>query len=290
MPLCASLRAHGHDVIALTRDPAQASSRLGDAVTVAPWDGRTAGEWTAHIAQAGAVINLAGAGIADGRWSPARKELLRHSRLDATSALVDAIAAAPTPPDVLINASAIGWYGPHGDEVLTETDAAGTDFLAQLCVDWEAAARRAEAHCRVVVLRTGVVLGPGGGALAKMLTPFKMFIGGPLGSGRQQFSWVHRDDVIGLIAHAIDTPTLAGPVNVTAPEPVPLAEFCRVLGRVLRRPSWAPVPAFVLRLIFGEMATMLLDGQRVQPAAALASGYAFAYPTAESALRQILGS
>ncbi len=289
VPLCLHLAQHGHAVIGLSRNPRGAPARLGDGITLAAWDGRTHGNWAAHVNGAGAVINLVGEGVADKRWSPARKAALRDSRVQATDAIVQAIAGAATPPSVLVNASAIGWYGPRDAEPVTESTPPGTDFLAQLCVEWEAAARAAEAHCRVVCLRIGVVLGADGGALAKMLLPFKMFVGGPLGSGRQHFPWVHRADIIGLVEHAIDTPTLAGPVNATAPEGLSFREFCRVLGRVMRRPSWASVPAPVLRLLFGEMATILLDGQHVQPAAALASGYRFQYPTAEAALTEILG-
>lgn len=289
-PLCTHLTGAGHRVVALCRNTEAARRRLGDAATLAQWDGATVGEWAAHVDGADAVVNLAGESIATGRWTAARKRVLRESRTAATAAVVDAIARAAQPPAVLVNASAIGWYGPHGDEPLEESAPAGTDFLASICVDWEAAARRAEPHCRVVLLRIGVVLGPGGGALSKMVLPFKMFFGGPLGNGRQQFSWIHRDDLIGIIVHAMDHGTLAGPVNGTAPEPLPLKEFCATLGRVMGRPSWAPVPAPVLKLLVGEMSDMLLNGQRVLPAAAQGSGYAFKYATAESALRAVLSA
>lgn len=289
-PLCTYLMREGHEVVAVTRDPERARARLGPDIFSVGWDGRTTDGWAAQLNGADAVVNLAGAGIADRRWTAARKQELRDSRLDATGAIVTAIAAAHTPPQVLVNASAIGWYGPCGDEPLTEHAPAGPDFLGRLCAEWEEAAQRAEGLCRVVRLRIGVVLGPDGGALAKMLPPFRFFVGGPLGSGRQQFSWIHRDDLIGLIEHVIQTRALSGAVNATAPHPVPLAEFCRTLGRVLGRPSWAPVPAPVLRLMLGEMADMLLCGQRVLPAVATESGYTFQYRTAEEALRAVLGA
>lgn len=287
-PLCQHLADAGHEVVALTRRPEAVQRRLEGIATPVQWDGVTAGDWAQHLEGAGAVVNLSGEGIADRRWTDERKRILRSSRVEPTTALVDAIGAATAKPDVLVNSSAIGWYGPHGDEPLDETAPAGDDFLADVCRDWEAAARRAEPHCRVVRLRTGVVLGPDGGALAKMLTPFKLFVGGPIGSGKQQFSWIHRADVIGLIRFAIGHRDLVGPVNATAPEPLTMREFCAVLGSVLGRPSWAPVPAPVLKVALGEMADMLLTGQRVLPRAAQAAGYEFLFPTADAALRDIL--
>jgi hypothetical protein len=188
-----------------------------------------------------------------------------------------------------VNASATGYYGPHGDETLTEESPPGSDFLAEITREWEEAAQEAEPlGVRVVRLRFGVVMGEGGGALARMVPPFRMFVGGPLGSGRQWLPWVHRDDVIGMALWALANDAVAGPVNATAPRPVTMSEFARTLGKVLRRPSWAPVPALALRALLGEMADAVLSGQRVLPTVAERLGYRFRYPELEAALRSIL--
>ncbi|MBI2358094.1 MAG: TIGR01777 family protein [Deltaproteobacteria bacterium] len=249
------------------------------------WNPPAPGHWEKALDGADGVINLAGEPIAAKRWSERRKEKIRQSRIETTRALVSAVAKAGQKPKFLINASAVGFYGPHGDETLSEDAQAGNDFLAQTCREWEAEAIKAEAYgLRVARLRTGVVLGRGGGALAKMAPPFKLFIGGPLGSGRQWMSWIHMDDEVGLILALIERSDAHGAFNATAPNPVTMREFCRNLGRVLNRPSWAPVPAFALRLLLGEMADMLLTGQRVLPAAAQKLGYTFRYPKLYEAL------
>ena len=210
------------------------------------------------------------------------------SRIDTTRALVSAIAKANQKPKFLINASAVGFYGPHGDETLTEESPPGNDFLAQLCVAWEAEANKAKEHgLRVALVRTGIVLGKGKGALAKMVPPFKFFVGGRLGSGKQWFPWIHLDDEVGLIKFLIDNEKAEGPFNATAPNPVTMDEFCKALGKVLNRPSWAPVPASLLSLMLGEMAEMLLTGQRALPAAALKLGYQFKYQNVFDALASL---
>ena len=266
-PLCETLARRGHEVVLLRRADSPAAGLPG----------------------VQGVINLAGEPIAAKRWSPAQKCCIRESRLETTRRLISAIAASPVKPSVLVNASAVGYYGSRTDETLIESSAAGRGFLAETCQAWEAEAQRAEPlGVRVVRLRIGVVLGPGGGALAKMAPPFRLFLGGPLGSGRQWVSWVHRDDVIGLIEWALAHPQLSGAVNATAPNPVMMREFCVRLGRVLRRPSWAPVPAMILRLGLGEMAEMLLTGQRVMPDAARRAGYAFRFDDVEQALQACL--
>jgi uncharacterized protein len=283
--LCARLHATGHQVVALSRNRPVARQRLADCAEVVEWSSPA---WPDAVAAADAVINLAGEAIAAGRWTAARREAIRRSRVDTTAALVGAMGRANTPPRVLISASAVGYYGPCGDAPLDETAPPGSDFLASVCVAWEREAQRAEQlPTRVVRLRIGVVLGEGGGALDRMVLPFKLYMGGPLGSGEQWLSWIHRDDVIGLIELAL-TRDLAGPLNGTAPEPHQMRKFCETLGAVLRRPAWLPVPGFALRLALGEMADMLLNGQRVLPAAAQRAGYTFRYPTLEAALRQIL--
>ena len=244
----------------------------------------------AAVNGADAVVNLAGEPIAGKRWTRAQKARLRSSRIDTTRTIVEAIADVQHKPKILLNASAVGYYGPRGDETVTEAEPAGGDFLAGLCREWEAEALRAEPHgVAVVRLRTGIVLGRGGGALAKMIPPFKFFIGGTLGSGRQWMPWIHLKDEVGIIEHLLAA-GVGGAVNAAAPEPVRMKEFCATLGKTLGRPSWAPVPAFVLRLALGEMADVLLTGQRAVPAEAERRGYRFQYPTLRGALENILGA
>ncbi len=239
-----------------------------------------------------AVVHLAGAGIADKRWSAARKEVIRTSRIEGTERLCRTLAAAPRPPRTLVCASAIGIYGNRGDEALDESSAAGDDFLATVCRDWEAATAPARAAgIRVVQLRFGVVLSARGGALAKMLPPFRMGAGGPVGNGRQWMSWVALDDAIGAIHHAIRCESLDGPANAVAPEPARNSDFGRILGRTLRRPAFAPLPAFAARLAFGELAdALLLASQRVAPRRLMETGYRFRYPDLATALGYQLGS
>ena len=232
-----------------------------------------------EISSADAVINLAGAGIADARWTPARKAILRESRLSVTRALAAAIRDAATPPSVFISGSAIGVYGSDLNATFSESSEAGTDFLATLCADWEQAALEDTSHrTRVVLLRTGLVLARDGGLLAKLRTPFLFFVGGPVGSGAQWMSWIHRDDWIGLVRWAMNTPNVRGPLNAVAPAPVTNRDFSKALGRALSRPSLLPMPAFALRMMFGEMADgALLASQRVSLSVALAGGYPFRY-------------
>jgi uncharacterized protein (TIGR01777 family) len=233
------------------------------------------------------VIHLSGAGIADGRWTEERKQLLRSSRIDTTRVLVDSLSRLKQKPRTLIVASAIGYYGNRGDEILTESSTNGTDFLALLCRDWEAEASRAAAMgIRTVMLRSGVVLSGKGGALPRMLTPFKLGVGGRLGSGQQWMSWIAIEDVVGIIRHAIANEQVSGPVNVVAPNPVRNEEFTRLLAGMLHRLAIFPAPAFVLRLAMGEMAdAVLLSSDRVKPERMLAAGYKFRFEILEPALR-----
>lgn len=281
--LCDRLAQRGHSLTLLTRSPSPAATDARRKRMT--WNPPAPGAWEQAIEGADGVINLAGEPIAAKRWTDRQKEKIRRSRIDATQALVAAVAKARERPRFLLNGSAVGYYGPRGDETLTEDAGPGGDFLARVCRDWEAEAVKAEASgLRVIRLRTGIVLGKGGGALAKMVPPFKLFIGGPLGSGRQWMSWIHLEDEVELIAALVAHDSARGAVNATAPDPATMKDFCRTLGRALHRPSWAPVPAFALRMLLGEMADMLLTGQRVLPAAAQKLGYTFRYPTLDEAL------
>jgi uncharacterized protein len=287
-PLCASLCQEEHRVTLLTRR-IETEPPYGSTITAVEWNGREAGAWEHCLDGADAVINLAGAPIADGRWTEARKQLLTESRVLTTRLLVDAMSHSSSKPRTLISASGIGYYGADDDRVLDEGAARGQGFLADLCLAWEAEAlRAAEFGVRVVMLRTGMVLEQNGGALPKMLLPFQLFAGGPIMPGTQWVSWIHRRDHIGLIQWVLTTSSVSGPVNAVAPEAVTMNRFCEVLGRVLHRPCWLPVPGFVLHVAFGELGTLMTTGQRVNPAKALSGGYVFHYPTLEPALRAIV--
>jgi len=281
--LCARLLQQGHALTLFTRGAPRAAN-TGTKQWV-HWTPGTLREWDAALDGADGVINLAGEPIAEKKWTDTQRRRIEKSRIDATHALVQACAKAKQKPKFLISASAIGYYGPCGDEIITEEAPSADDFLGRLCRAWEAEAMKAEElGMRVVRLRIGIVLGVRGGALAKMVQPFKYFVGGPLGSGQQWMSWIHVEDVVGLIARLVEDPQIDGPVNATAPNPVRNRDFCASLGRVMGRPSWAPVPGFVLRLALGDMAEMLLTGQRVIPAAANRFGYQFRYRDLEPAL------
>lgn len=275
------LEADGHHPLILSRRPGVA----GRSVQWNP-DG-TAGSLPAYLEGIDAVVNLAGDNIAEGRWTAARKERLRSSRLLSTRTLVRAIAACAKPPRVLVSGSAVGYYGPRGDETITESTAAGADFLARLCVEWEQEARIAESHTRVVLVRTGLALGADGGALKKMLLPFKLGLGATLGSGNQYMSWIHADDWAAMVARLIQDARASGAFNASAPAPVTNHEFTQTLARVLRRPAIFHAPAVALRAALGEMATVLLDGQRVVPAAADQLGFRFTHRSLEAALRSL---
>jgi hypothetical protein len=283
--LVPKLASAGHDVRRLVRNASRAAS--GDLV----WN-PAAGELDVVALEAfDAVVNLAGESIASGRWTARKKAEIRQSRISATNTLAKALAQLTTRPRTLVNASAIGFYGNRGEERLDETSSTGSgDFLSEVCRAWESATEpAARAGVRVIVTRFGVILSANGGALAKMLLPFKLGLGGKIGSGRQYMSWVAIDDVVGAIMHCLNDQNLRGPVNVVAPEPVTNAKYTKTLGRVLARPTIFPMPAFAARAAFGQMADeLLLSGQRVEPAKLLASGYAFKYPSLEATLRHVL--
>lgn len=286
--LAASLAGDGHEVIVLSRD-SRRHTDLPAGVQVERWDGRTAAGWGPLADGADAIVNLAGENIGAARWTAERKERIRRSRLDAGRAVVEAVAAAGRKPRVVIQASAVGYYGPRGDEELSEEAPPGEDFLALLCVEWEASTAAVEAQgVRRAVIRSGLVFSTAGGSLPRLLLPFRFFVGGPLGSGRQWYSWIHIADEVAAIRFLIANEAARGPFNLCAPNPLTNAELARVIGRVMGRPSFLPTPAFALRLAFGEMAAAVLTGQRVVPARLLQLGFSFRFPTAEAALRDLL--
>ena len=281
--LRAQLERDGHRVLNLTRSPRP--DRAGDLA----WQPDGPLEKLApHLEGVDAIVNLAGENIAGASWSEARKAQLRNSRLLATGSIVRAMTACERPPKVLISGSAVGYYGPHGDEVVTERTPPGSDFLARLCVDWEEEARAgAPSRTRLVIIRSGLVLGADGGALKKMLLPFKLGLGATLGAGQQYMPWVHLDDWVAMVIWLISADRATGAFNASAPTPVTNRDFTRTLGRVLRRPAVFQAPAFVLKLALGELSSMLLTGQRVIPAAAEELGFRFAYRELEPALRSL---
>jgi uncharacterized protein (TIGR01777 family) len=294
-PLCGSWADEGHDVRVLTRAlrPGQTQHDPGTGVpgvTRVGWRVDEEGRALAAVLDgATAVVNLAGESIGGGRWTESRKRALVNSRVIATTALARAIAAMDSPPAAFISASGVGYYGDRGPEIVTEDAPAGSDFLARLCVAWEDAARgAARAGVRVVTLRSGLVLERSGGALPRMMVPFRLFAGGPLGSGRQFVSWIHRLDWIEMVRWLVDAP-IDGPVNATAPHPVSNREFSRALGRAMHRPWFTPAPAFAIRLVVGEFADSILTGQRVLPERARTAGFHFRYPEIEMAFRGMFG-
>lgn len=281
--LAESLASEGNDVVSISRHAGGTYKGVRHLSGPAGYS---------EINGADAIVNLAGAGIADQRWTPARKDALLSSRIAVTSAVVGACARATVKPKVLISGSAIGYYGSSMGQEFDEQSRPGADFLAQLCVRWEEAARGVETHgVRCVLARTGLVLGPGGGLLKKMAPPFKMFVGGRVGSGNQWMSWIHLDDWIGIVRLAIADDTIRGPINLVAPKPVTNREFSAALGRALHRPSIMPLPEFAVRLMFGEMADgALLASQHVTPTVALSAGYRFKQPGLHDALAEVFSA
>ncbi len=284
--LAADLAAAGHEVVVLSRTPQSAGALAG--VRVERWDAATAAGWGALADGAGAIVNLAGEEIAH-RWTSGRKRRIGESRLNAGRAVVEAVQAASRKPAVVIQSSAVGYYGPRGDDEVAEDAPPGSDFLANLCVDWEAStAPVEELGVRRAIIRTGAVLARDGGALPRMMLPFRLGIGGKLGSGRQWFPWIHMADEVAAIRFLIERDDTSGAFNLCAPNPLTNAEFSRALGRAMRRPSLAPAPGFVMRLMFGEMAMVLLEGQRQTPRRLQEAGFEFRFPQADAALRDLL--
>ncbi len=283
-------------VTLLTRRPEVARQKWGDACSVVEGDPMQAGSWMNTVDDCDAVVNLVGEGIFNRRWRAKFMQLLRDSRIKSTEHVAQALTKSPRTAagaaKVLVNASAIGYYGPHpSDEELTEDSPPGNDFLALACVDWEKAARAVEpAGVRLVLLRIGVVLDREGGALRQMLRPFKMFVGGPVGLGRQMVSWIHHEDLVGLILLALDDARASGPMNGTAPNPVTNKVFSKALGRALGRPSFLPMPKLMLRLLLGKVASVVTTGQRVLPRKALELGYVFKFPDIDGAMTDVLAA
>ncbi len=292
--LCARLRDKGYQLVIFSRNPAKARQTVPDAAEYVAWSPAENGTWASAIAGVYGVIHLAGEPIAEGifgkRWTAANKALIRDSRVIGTRGIVNAMAAAQQKPQVFVCASAIGYYGFRDDTPLDEQAPPGSDFVAQVTVAWEQEAARAETlGIRTVRLRTGLLLDPESGVLPQIMLPFRFFSGGPVLPGNQWYSWIHPDDEIGLILLALEDQRAHGPLNATAPEPETNRDFSATLGRVLGSPSWLPVPELSLRLLLGEMADLVVKGQRVLPRKALALGYQFQYPSLEAALRQLLG-
>ncbi|MFT5207844.1 MAG: hypothetical protein ACI9CF_001604 [Candidatus Omnitrophota bacterium] len=284
--LVSQLKNRGHQVVLLSR---RDKISTDSSVRCQRWDGKSLDAWADYIETSDAVINLAGTPIADKRWSSKRKADILNSRVDSTKIIIEAIKKATKKPKVLINASAVGYYGNVPDGDVVETSPRGNGFLSDTCALWEKEATVAEQMgVRTVLLRMGIVLAHGGGALSKMLLAFQLFAGGSLGSGRQWFPWIHRDDVVGAILFSLENVKIKGPVNVTAPNPVTMHDFCSELGRRLHRPSWLPVPGVALHLVLGEMSSMLLEGQRAIPKKLLDQKYCFEFVNLNNALIDIL--
>jgi len=295
-PLAEMYAEDGNDVRVLSRSlsPGDTQHDPGTGVpgiTRVGWkpDGNS-GPWASALEGADAVINLSGESLSSHRWTPALKAKIRDSRILATRSLSRAIGATTSRPRAFISGSGIDYYAPANGQPVTERDPPGDDFLARVCVDWENEAREAAAHdVRVVLLRTGIVLERSGGALPEMMRPFRFFVGGPIGSGRQYMSWIHRLDWVEMVRWIVQTPSVIGAVNLTAPQPVTSRHFARALGRAMRRPSLFPVPGFAMKVVAGELADYLLSGQRVLPSCAQREGYHFRYPEIEIAFRGLFG-
>jgi uncharacterized protein (TIGR01777 family) len=291
--LVRKLQERGDQSVILSRRPAVAREKFGPDSNVVEGDPMKAGPWMDAVADCDAVINLAGENVFARRWGAAFKKLLRDSRVLTTQNVVEALKRRPVgsngQPKVLVNASAIGYYGIHNEEELTEDSPPGKDFLAELCIEWEKAALEVlAAGVRCVTVRVGIVLDKTGGALAQMLTPFKLCVGGRVGNGRQYMSWIHHEDMVGVFLLPLANTQVTGPINGTAPEPVTNREFTRALGKALHRPTIFPMPRFMLRLLLGEVADVVATGQRVLPRRTLALGYSYKHPKIDAALIDVL--
>jgi uncharacterized protein (TIGR01777 family) len=286
--LAIALHSNGHDVSILSRNPGKHRSSFPAPIRLVQWGGPTSVRWTEEIDRADAIVNLAGENLGAKRWSPARKREILDSRVLPGAALVKAIEDSKKMPRVFLQAAGVGYYGPRGEETLTEDSKPGMDFQCQVCIEWENSTIALEKMgIRRVITRNGVVLKKEGGALPRMALPFRFFVGGPVGNGRQWFPWIHHADDVRVIMFLIEHELARGVFNLTAPQPVRNRDFARVLGNVLKRPAFVPVPALALRLLFGEMSTVLLDGQKALPTRLQEAGFAFRFPDLESALGDI---
>jgi len=287
--LCKFLMGAGYEVVALTRNKNRGREILGKGIEVVEWDSKSAEGWESHANGAYAIINLAGENLSSGKWTQKRKEAILESRLKAGKAVNMAIQLVQSKPKVVVQASAIGYYGSRSDEILNESSLSGEGFLPEVAKEWEDSTKEIEPKVRRIIIRTGLVLGRGGGVLSRLIRPFRFLLGGPPGSGKQWFSWIHLDDEVGAIRFLMEREDLQGVFNLTAPEQLMMKDFYRLLGKTMRRPSWLPIPGIVLRLLFGEMAQeTILSGQRVVPKRLMEAGYKFSYPKAEEALEEIL--
>jgi uncharacterized protein (TIGR01777 family) len=286
------LKSDGHQVVVFSRNAAKAEKVFPKSafenVEIVAYTPTTSGAWQDAIASCDGVVNLTGEPIGEGRWTPQRKQEILNSRKLGTQKVVEAIAKANPKPSVLVNTSAIGYYGTSETAAFDESSPAGSDFLAQVCQEWEAEAQKVkETGTRLVILRFGIVLGMGG-AIAKMITPFKLFAGGPIGSGRQWFSWIHRDDLVNLIIQALTKPEMEGVFNATAPHPVRMAELAQAMGEAMQRPSWLPVPNFAIEALLGEGSIVVLEGQQVLPKRTQETGFNYQYANVKEALATIV--
>jgi uncharacterized protein len=289
--LVEKLKDQGHQIVIFTRNTEKAKRIFSPTnypnLEIVAYNLTESGDWQQKISGCDAVVNLAGEPISE-RWTPEHKKAILESRQFGTQKVVEAISKANPKPGVLINASAIGYYGTSETAIFDENSPSGNDFLAQVCQVWEAEAKKVkEVGVRLVILRLGIVLGKGG-ALAKMIPPFQLFAGGPIGSGRQWFSWIHREDLVNLILEALKRPDIEGTYNATAPSPVRMTQLCKTLGEVIHRPSWLPVPDFALELLLGEGSKVVLEGQQVLPIATEGIGFQYQYPTLKPALENII--
>ena len=286
------LQKQGMKILVLTRNTASARklfpANVYPDVEIIAYTPTASGSWQNEIANCQGIVNLAGSPISEGRWTTERKQEILNSRKLTTQKIVEAIANSPTKPQVLVNASAIGYYGTSETATFDENSPSSNDFLSEVCQVWETEAQKVtDNNVRLVILRFGIVLGMGG-ALGKMITPFKLFAGGPIGSGEQWFSWIHLDDMVGLILHALTNSEMSGVYNGTAPKPVRMAELSTTMGKVMNRPSWLPVPAFAIEAMIGDGAVVALEGQKVLPKRTLESGFKYQYSDLEPALKEII--
>ncbi len=289
--LIEKLQPAGHEILVFTRNPNKAQKLFPASafpkLEIVQYTPQESGDWQQRVSGCDAVINLAGEPIAE-RWTSQQKQAIMESRQLGTRKLVEAIAMAAQKPQVLVSGSAIGYYGTSETAIFDENSPSGNDFLAQVCQNWEAEAQKVtEFGVRLVIFRIGIVLA-NGGALGKMIGPFKMFAGGPIGSGKQWFSWIHRDDLVNLISQAIERPDMSGVYNATSPNPVRMSKLCQTLGEVMNRPSWLPVPDFVLEILLGDGAIVVLQGQQVIPQKTQATGFNYQYSELKPALAEIV--